>query len=156
MSYVPKPGDLVLIRGATFFGELIEWAENGEYAHVALYAGNGQILEANGHRRTGYAPLSKYAGEYDIGRIEATDAQRMQALAYAESKIGTRYAWGLIVSIVLKLVFHINRPYQSKTAFICSSYVVEAWRSAGKLLTRADKPTPQDLAESPRVSIRSP
>lgn len=149
-----KEGDLIFVKGRGPIKSVIDWAENGIYHHVAVYAGNGQVLEAQGGRRIGYAPLSEYEGTFDLGKVlDVTEAQRIEAMVAAKKRIGAAYSWKLVILLALKLLFHVNRPYHKRNAEICSTYAVDLWADAHVLLTNADKPTPQDLADSPRISI---
>jgi cell wall-associated NlpC family hydrolase len=65
-------GDLFLVDGSGLISKAIEDVEYGRrkvarrYSHVAGYIGNGQLIEAEGFRKTGYAPASKYAGCADV------------------------------------------------------------------------------------------
>lgn len=150
-------GDLILVRGNGPIDRLVEWAENGRYSHIGIYAGGDLILEAQGMRKVGYAHLGAYTGEYDVGHVfGATDSQRQAALASATKRIGRRYAWRLIVLLALKLLFHLDRPYKEEAALICSTYALDVWRDAGINLTNADKPTPQQIADSPVIVIQKP
>jgi cell wall-associated NlpC family hydrolase len=146
-------GDIVLVKGPGIISEAIEWAENGAYSHVCMYAGNGKVIEAQGARPIGYRSLSFYEGHYDIGYVNATREQRLRTLHSAESKIGQKYGWGLIFVLFLKLVLHINRPYNKHMGLVCSNFVVDAWKDGGVIITKDDKPTPQTVADSPEITI---
>ena len=154
----PALGDLIFVHGTGPISRAIEWAENGPYSHVALYAGRDRVLEAQDNRKSGYAPLSKYEGVYDIGQVRGvTNMQRMEAVAFARRHIGARYAWGAILVLALKLLLHLQIPYKQRLhEFICSFYVADAWSFAGKVLTNEPNPTPQDLANSPEINIVRP
>lgn len=149
----PNIGDAILVWGDSLVDDAIEWVESGKYAHVAFYAGNGQVLEANSGRTIGYRSLEDYKGRYDIGRINDPNAKRYTAMFYARQQIGQGYGWKLVFLMFLKLVLHINKPYDKAYGEVCSNYFCNAWGYADIIITNNDKPTPQDIADSPAITI---
>ncbi len=150
-------GDLIFVRSTELLGLAIEWAENGVYSHVAIYAGDGQVLEAEGGRTIGYRALKDYDGKYDIGHVQAVNCtptpKRVKVLKEAERFIGKKYDWKLDVLLAIKLLFHVTLSYEEKNKFICSTYAARVWKAAGLPLSNILYPTPQDLANSPLITI---
>jgi cell wall-associated NlpC family hydrolase len=145
-------GDIIFVKGDDLISRVIEFAENGPYSHVAIYAGNGQVIEAQGGRTIGFNNLSVYKN-YDVGRVDMTDFQREALIRYAKTQFGKRYDWELVYVLFLKLVLHINKPYQEKTRRICSTFVRDCFDHVGITLTKIENCTPEDLAESLAVRI---
>lgn len=149
------PGDLIFVRGTSPLSRGIELAEHGRYSHVAIYAGDGKVIEAQGGRTVGYNDLAAYAGKYDVGRVQCALFRRKQVLEYAKKQFGIRYDYTLIAFLFMKLTFQMDwsLKYKEHQAFICSTLVNDAWGESGVRLCPNDYPTPQELADSPLVQI---
>lgn len=160
MLYV---GDLVLVRGRLRspaddiikVGEYIEthrpWRDL--YSHMAIYMGGGTVAEAQGGRESGYAPLSFYDGDYDIGHVGLTAEQQSQLGAVIEKENNLPYDWLAIVYIGIALLTGYERPYKERQTRYCATFVNTALTKLGVPLTDKTLPTVVDVAFSPRVSI---
>jgi uncharacterized protein YycO len=152
------PCDIVLVDGSGFISKAIEKVEYGlnpaprEYSHVAGYVGHGQLIEAEGFRRTGYADLGKYSGYADVFRCPSMSYdQREEALKLARWNVGGRYDWKLLPWEFIRYVFKIALPYREPPkARICSSlWAVGIYREVGiDLCPGIRYPTPKDVSES--------
>jgi hypothetical protein len=152
MLYV---GDLILVKGRLRspaddiikVGEYIEthrpWRDL--YSHMAIYLGNG--------RNSGYAPLSVYEGDYDIGHVGLNAEQQAQLGAVIEKENNLPYDWLAIVYIGIALLTGYERPYKERKTRYCATFVNTALTKLGVPLTDKTLPTVVDVAFSPRVSI---
>jgi hypothetical protein len=106
-----------------------------EYAfwnHAALVVDDsGKTIEAF-NDGVHYGHVSAYAEtEYTAVYLQATDADRAQAVAYAEEYVGSRYGWSVIANITAKLVIGNWWPFIGTNALICSALVAESTRAMG-------------------------
>ena len=151
-------GDLFLVDGSGLISKAIEDVEYGRrkvarrYSHVAGYIGNGQLIEAEGFRKTGYAPASKYAGCADVFRcVSLTREQQKQILRLALWRVGGQYDYLLLGMEFIRCAFGIVIPYREPpNARICSTlWAVGIYRNIGIDLCPGIRwPTPKDVAES--------
>ena len=151
-------GDLILVDGSGLISKAIEDVEYGKkkvarrYSHVAGYIGNGQLIEAEGLRKTGCAPVSKYAGHADVFRcISLTYEQQKQILRLAIRRVGGRYDYLLLGVEFVRYVSGVIIPFREPpNARICSTlWAVGIYRDAGIILCPDIRwPTPRDVNES--------
>ena len=155
------PGDFILVKGHGVQGWLITFGQKlrihgtdrkyVDWAHAALIVDHdGTLIEAVG---TGVRekPLDYYTGRhYQIFRIEASDENRAEAVAFARSVLDNKAKYGplTIISIALsmltgsKLMFFIDGQY------VCSGLVASALERTGSIFTRcAANITAADLAK---------
>ncbi len=147
-----QPGDVVLVRrGNGLFDKLVRFATVSPYYHAALVADGGDVIEARLHgvvRR----PASEYAGRCNVLVPDGvTPADRAQAVAFAQSKVGLPYGWGDILADALRLGLHIDTGYRWRAwkHLDCSCLVTAAWASQGIWLTEEPAPSPASLGWSP-------
>lgn len=133
----PRPGDFILTHGGELFSHLIRLGQQlrfrGEddkftfWNHAALVVSDdGAIVEALG---TGVArrSLADYARtQYTIVRVDASAADRAQAVAFAERCVGLPYGWPTIVSIAISLVTGTRLTFGVNGQMICSGLVARA------------------------------
>lgn len=133
----PRPGDFILTHGKEWTSQLIRFGqglryrgESAKYAywnHTALVVGDdGAIIEALG---TGVAARSIHdydPTQYTVVRIEASDADRAQEVAFARSALGAEYGFVTIVSIALSLVTGGKLAFAIDGQLICSGLVARA------------------------------
>lgn len=132
-------GDLIFVRGrirspvddAIMAGE---WLLDGrcEYVHVAVYVGESKVQEAQGFRRSGWAPMGQYDGEYDIGHIRMTNEQSDKFLAALRDEDGLPYDWpGIFWLAIATQTFGVFAlKYNDRKRRYCSKYV--GGRSLGR------------------------
>lgn len=147
-------GDLIFVRGSDLIGEIITWAESGKYSHVAIYAGNNLVIEAQGYRLISLASLDNYP-IYDVGKVDMTDQQRSDLLTYAMTQRGLRYDWFLIFIIAVRLLLRINIPYKERAMRICSTFARDCFEHESITLTDIENCTPEELGESSKITIYS-
>jgi cell wall-associated NlpC family hydrolase len=95
-----QPGDIIFFQGTHFISRGIRAFTNSKWSHVALYVGNGYVIEATaaGVEKNKLDPLTKRASRIAVGRIpdlKVEDMTRMIDKAY--SLIGEKYdVWQLL------------------------------------------------------------
>src|SRR3954471_13382005 len=133
----PRAGDFILTHGAEWTSGLIRFGQSLRYRgaaarytfwnHTALIVdGEGAIVEALG---TGVALRSIHDYEptqYTVVRIDASDADRMQAATFARSCVGAQYGWVTIVSIAFSLVTGGGFAFAIDGQLICSGLVARS------------------------------
>lgn len=144
-----KPGDILLVHGASIIDAVIRWGTSSTYNHAAIVATDGvSVIEA----QTPVArkiPASFYAGRADVWRLESfvRSSSPLAASARAERFVDKPYGWAEVLGAGLWDVAHIPLRYKLRE-FDCSGLVVQAYADAGLLLTRHPFPAPADLGWS--------
>ncbi|WP_088187528.1 hypothetical protein [Desulfosporosinus sp. FKA] len=144
-------GDLILVRGTGFISEAIEAVEHSQYSHVAGFVGHKELIEAEGFRQTGYAPVSKYKGQADVFRCMFADREsRQNILEHATYQVGGRYDYALLFVELIRYWTRILLPYKEPSnARICSVLWADIYRDIGIDLCPGIKyPSPADVAGS--------
>ena len=181
------PGDLLLTHSKGFVGALIRFGENVRYHgwrhafavalgivpedrsdpcwanHVAVYVGNGQVIEALG-RGLQLSSIEKYElpGAHNCAATPCIVAplelvqpgvlpiERKSLVDFAREQLARhdRYGWLSIASIVLQLLTPSKLDVSYDGALICSAFGGQCWEHAGVILpTRSSLTTmPADLA----------
>lgn len=147
-----RVGDIIFVKGSTELDKMIELTERGKYNHVALYIGNGRVIESQGGREIGLANLSDYA-VYDVGRVQMGVDQINELREYALAQQGKKYDWLLIIILALRLIFRINIPYKERSRRICSTFVRDCYSHIGINLTCIENCTPQELSRSIKIIL---
>lgn len=133
----PRAGDFILTHGDEWTSKLIRFGQSLRYRgasakytywnHTALVVDDeGTIVEALG---TGVAQRSIHdydPTQYTVVRIEASDADRAEAAAFARSTIGADYGWITIASIAVSLVTGGKLAFAIDGQLICSGLVARA------------------------------
>lgn len=161
-------GDLLLVRqndvyeDLIAFGERISLLRQGKpvprghpvYGHVAVYIGNGTIIEAVG-RGVVRSPASKYLGSADIYTRPTTEAER-QKIRYRAMRLyigDYKYSWWLIAILAVRLLFGWQIPWQQKYSLVCSVLAYDAWEPVCKIAAERAC-TPEDLATYKAVEFK--
>lgn len=131
-----EPGDVIVVSGDRFISKMIQRVVETPWTHVALYIGNGRVLEIDWNTRASLAPEEYLSGDLDCvvmrSKKPLTQVQRRQlfqlALAYQDQ--GSKYDWHLLLSMYLEKQFpQIKWPFNSKNNFICTEltqHILEA------------------------------
>ena len=133
----PRRGDFILTHGDEWTSRLIRFGQSLRYRgasarytywnHTALVVDeDGSIVEALG---TGVARRSIHdydPTQYTVVRIDASDADRAEAAAFACSTIGADYGWVTIASIAVSLVTGGKFAFAIDGQLICSGLVARA------------------------------
>ena len=144
-------GDLILVRGTDLISEAIKAVEHSPYSHTAGYVGNGQLIEAEGFKKTGYASVTKYQCMADVFRcIYVSDFLRKNILKQAEYQVGGRYDYALLFVELIRYCTGLVLPYREPpNARICSVLWAGIYQDVGISLCPTQKyPSPADIAQS--------
>ena len=149
-----QPADVLLMEPNPSEGFLphlldlgISWATTSPFVHAAIVA-DGHIVEALWHVTR--SPLAKYEGSGWVFRPQATDAQKAQAIAWAETRVGQQYGLEALLEDAARDIAHIPLwPRLNPRSVTCSGLVAFAYEHAGYRLTAAPIPSPADLSYSP-------
>jgi len=138
-----KPGDIIMSTTDSLGSRFIRWFTGSKYSHASIYNGSGKIIHAvalEGVCTRWCEDLEKQCSVFDAYRWErATDAQRMQIVSFATSKIGYGYDyWHLIILAyrILKRTLGLSAGDYSPDRFVCFELVAEAYNSAGLELAK--------------------
>lgn len=146
-----QPGDFLLVQTHHFVSRLIRLGQRGygrEFArwnHVALYVGDGKIVEA---LTSGVvlSPLSKYPSSdvlavevkpLDAGTVTTASAlsaagvMRSNAVAFARSCVGEHYGWATIAAIAVKVLTRGRLDFGVQGTSICSGLVARSLERLG-------------------------
>ena len=150
-----KPADIVLVHGDGPISQLIEDVEHSPYSHTTGWVQAGELIEANGFRRTGYQAADFYAGHADVFRFAgATYEQLEKIIEYVKKEVGSRYDFLLLFLEAIRYGLHNNsllqkwykEPFNSR---ICSTLWVDAYRAVGLDPCPGIRyPSPADWGES--------
>ena len=132
-----RPGDFILTHGDKLYDRLTQWAQSlrmygkarkyTRWNHAALVVDtNGGIVEADGSGVC-LVNLSKYQpAEYYLVRIDASDEDRAEEVAFARSCLGQPYGRVTICSIFLSLLTGTTLAFGLDGTEICSGLVAQA------------------------------
>lgn len=140
--------DLIFVRGTSWLDRIIERVTKSKYSHVSVYAGNGQVIEAQVFRPV--RSLGLYYANCDVYRVSLTDYQKQRMLAYLQAHIGEQYDYLEIFFLFIRYLFGFKFPYRETRRVICSTLVRDALEYAGLPMTDG-LVSPEDLIECPLV-----
>lgn len=158
-----QPGDVLLMiespresLPARILDRLISLSEANPFVHTCV-VGDGNLIDPVWQVER--APLDRYALNGWAFRVQATAAQRMAAVAWAETHVGNAYGIAEVLADFARLDLHWVRPswYNWRPQhWTCSGFVTASYAAAGVTLTRAPAPAPSDLSFSPLLIGRRP
>ncbi|HEY6425332.1 MAG TPA: hypothetical protein VIY28_19240 [Pseudonocardiaceae bacterium] len=155
------PGDFILVRGHGFQGWLITSGQKMrirgadrkyvDWAHAALIVDrDGTLIEAVGTGVREWS-LDRYEDrQYQIFRINASDEDRAQAVAFARWVQERHAMYGPLtcVSIALSMLTGSKLTFFIDGQFVCSGLVASALERTGSIFNRsAANITAADLAK---------
>ena len=155
----PRPGDFILTHGEEWTSRLIRFGQSIRYRgasakytywnHTALVVDDqGAVVEALG---TGVARRSIHdydPTQYTVVRINASDADRAEAAAFACSAVGAEYGWVTIASIAFSLVTGGKFAFAIDGQLICSGLVARSLERTTAIFTHDPaRIMPAELAE---------
>ena len=95
-----RPGDIIFFQGKSFISRGIRTFSNSKWSHVALYVGDGYVIEATaaGVEKNALIPLLKHANRTAVGRIPGLTVENQHLMIdKAYSMIGEKYdVWQLL------------------------------------------------------------
>ena len=159
-----KRCDILLYKGESFTGRLIEWKTQSQYSHVAVVV-EPQIylgIESNTGTQSGVRAfdLRKLDSEcVDVYRLKSEwPVDREKVISFLVEHLGAPYDWwgvaGLTVLKLFGLQAQANR-FQKGKDYFCSELVYEAFQKGGldivPQIGEADITSPGDIALSPRL-----
>lgn len=157
----PRPGDLLLCYDHTWYDKAIDAVEEFAmlrrgirppkgrpiYSHVAVYVGNGYIIEALGNGLV-KAPMYNYFGKADVWSKPVGTAARDRIVARAEKMLkgGYTYSWWDVAVQFCRLVFGLHIPWHQKKSLICSVFGYDCWTSIAIKIAQLRNCAPEDIA----------
>lgn len=172
-----KPGDIILRCTDSLGSQAIELAHWSRYSHVALYIGNGQIIDAmpSGVHTRSLADLLSDSSRASVLRVPDLTASQAQAvIRAAAAKEGSAYNFVGLAALeaqkVVAVVAHageglggvigvLSRAERLPAAlvdngtFACSQLVRYAFLKAGVKLTNANGVAPGDFVRLGMVGV---
>lgn len=168
-----KRGDLIFVRSSGFVGWGIRFLTQSEINHVAIYLGEGKLIEAQLGSGVKFNTLDNYLNDKRNYKVycgtlsqQVTDKIIEGAIFVADSKINKSYDLFGQLGIFLKIIinsmglgflvkFYGKNIAQNTDAFWCSELVDYAYDTSGFKLTEVDQryATPQDLAISKYITF---
>lgn len=144
----PYPGDILLFfRPARKRDYIIQMFTNSPFYHAALYAGEGQVIEA---RPRGVARNDLRGREENFVVAPAPEGKGAEALAWAETRIGDAFNRNDMLVIALEHLFtHWDINYTTPNEYTCAEFVTTAYQHAGVRLfpdLDLDEVAPANLA----------
>lgn len=126
-----RPGDIFLFHRAQGLNRVITWFTRSRYYHVAIFAGGYEVIEAR-PRGVVRRDLRGKEGAHHYIVLPQSESAGMNALAWAESKIGDRYDHLDIFVIVAERVFrHLRINYTARNKFTCGKFIACAFSETG-------------------------
>ncbi len=133
MKTPAKPGDLLLFTEARGMNKLITAFSHTPFYHVAFYAGGPFVVEARPRgvvRRDLRGPDGDKV--FSVVPAPCSREQAVQALRWAESKIGLSYdPLNVGVLVIDRSLPWLNLPGLPTESYSCGELIVEALRRAG-------------------------
>jgi len=124
--YKLQKGDLLLVKGTHLSSIIIRCMTQSQYSHVAIYKGNGKLIEAisSGVQEDFIMKYNKM--DYDIYRHKtATPSDLENMIANMSLKYGTGYDFLGIVGICYYLLTGKENTLDDKTRLWCSEYYAD-------------------------------
>jgi uncharacterized protein YycO len=149
-NFILKKGDIILKRGTGRLSRDIEFVTHSQFSHAALVSDpDKNLIIETGLHGVGHSHVKDFIGMSFVFRMKTmTDEQAEQIVKYAENQLGKPYDYEELVEIFLRYVFHIPNNEEEKGRYVCSTFVNEAYASAGIRLTKQNIPSPEDIYES--------
>lgn len=140
-----KPGDILMVRTNHFVSKLIRFGQRGygknaaQWNHVAIYVGNGEIVEA-----LTKGVVCSYASKYPSSDVriisvhcrrgyywEADSAMRSNAVDFARSCVGEKYGFLTILAIAIKTLTKGKLDFNVQGTNICSGLAARSLERMG-------------------------
>lgn len=146
-----QPYDILLFKGTSIIGRLIEGISHSQYSHAALSLGNNFHLAEATPSGIRIDHLADLPSGYDIYRYkhELNQKQKTKLHEFVYLKIATPYNYEELFSALLEEEFNIEFPVV-KGKLICSQFCYYAFLYIGIDLLEGHNGivTPGDLGDS--------
>lgn len=165
-----KPGDLIGIKrkrkklGLNIFAWLrwfvkggwwpwlVYFATKSDITHIAIYIGDGQVVEAIQNDKVRIASFPEHE-EFIVGTAPLTDKQREDLVKWAKSQVGRKYSWLQFVVAGMKFLGKL-RDLFAWIGLICSSFATIGHKMVDFLLLNNENDA--SLVVSPGEVMMSP
>ena len=136
-----KPGDILVMTSTKKdeIGESIRSATGGNFSHVALYVGQGYLVEAvwDGVRKIHWSE-SGYPGNYHVVALRHKDIESLdiqQVINFASSKVGLKYDYPFIIFAGITVLLSrvginirgLRNWFDVKNSYICTELVGDSY-----------------------------
>lgn len=140
-DYVPRPGDIGLTRIEGALGVAVKWGQAmvdgylSNWTHAFVVLDNGEIAEAQpGGVRV--ITLDEYRDrEVIYSQFELSEAERLDIVRFARSKVGTPYSFLEYLYLVLnkfkRTPAWLVRLIEDENHLICSQFAALCYLKAG-------------------------
>jgi uncharacterized protein YycO len=145
-------GDVVFVRNSGLLSRTIRRVTDSEWSHVAIYLGEGKVIDTDAFRNVSIHDLSEFE-TFHVKRYEGlTDQEVREIVSYMVERLNEPYDYWQILGFFLEAVFHYNNAWYMKDKYTCGSLIDRAFLSAGiDLVPWRDTGDvwPEDLFRSP-------
>lgn len=118
-------GDLIFVRGDTIISKIINRVDKGEFSHLAIYVGNGKVLEAQRFTKTRITDY--YFKNIHVYKMNLSPDQKCNLLHLVPKFVGIRYDYLQVFQIAMKKLFNVKPKPNNRDNFICSELVVNLY-----------------------------
>ena len=158
LGHLLHKADVILVEGHLRISSVIKYLTQSTWSHAALYAGDGECIDADvleGVRRFPLAELAPY--RIRICRpISLTEADAQIIIAHATGRLGVRYDLKHVADLARYMVpLPVPRSWRRRAIAlgsadpsrdICSSLVAESFQAAGYPILPEIPTPPRDAA----------
>lgn len=144
-------GSILFTRDPGVISSSICYILKSPFSHVAVYIGNGQVIEA-GWTGISIAPFCKYLdGSYTIEvlNLPLSDKQTEEFIKVLKERLNDSYDYSQLFGLFLDVVFSkriFSKLLNHPSEWICSEYVAFALKSIGyKLVKEPEVSNPKML-----------
>lgn len=137
-----QPGDILLVEGNSRVSTAIKYLTQSTWSHVALYVGDGTLVEADLVNGVVRAPIGKYVG-YNLRicrAVSLTEADRAGVINYVLDRLGYQYDTRNVLDLMRFLIPTPPIPTRFRrnlialgsgepTKAICSTLIAQAFQS---------------------------
>lgn len=119
-----EAGDVLFFKGTDAVSKAISWVEGSSYTHVALYTGNGKLIEANYGITTQERDILP-SEVFEVHRFkDITEAQRTKMIAAARQLIGYKYDVWQIGRDFIRIELRVDLSFiEWKNHAVCSDII---------------------------------
>jgi uncharacterized protein YycO len=148
-------GDILLKHGFGPLSLAIETVSHSLFSHVAIIVDPEKelLIEADGFRDVGFKDMKDYIGECLIVRVaDLSNFQCEQLIDFLHTQIGKPYDYVAILEEFERYFLGFVPTEHDERKYICSTLVSRAFHHIGITLTDVPLPSPNDIAQSKRIT----